>query len=69
MNEKCIYMVLEFVDEDLRMFINRLIQKKQVMELKLIKVSSVLVFTFIIKLLKVLIENYIFNRQIPMLFS
>ena len=69
MNEKCIYMVLEFVDEDLRMFINRLIEKKQVMDIKLLKVSSVLVFTFIIKLLKQLKENYISNRQIPMLFS
>ena len=60
-------MVLEFVDEDLKTFTNRLVQQNQVMDLELIKVSSVLVFTFIIKLLKVLIENYIFNRQIPML--
>ena len=52
MNEKCIYMVLEFVDEDLRTFTNRLVQQNQVMDLELIKVSSVLVYTFIIKLLK-----------------
>ena len=44
MEEKSLYLVFEFLTEDLGAYTNRLIQQKQVMGLHQLKVSSVCVF-------------------------
>ena len=44
MKEKSLYLVFEFVTEDLRKYTNRLEQQNQVMDLYQLKVSSFCVF-------------------------
>ena len=44
MEEKSLYLVFEFLTEDLGAYTNRLIQQKQVMDLYQLKVSSICVF-------------------------
>ena len=44
MQEKSLYLVFEFLTEDLKKYTDRLVQQKQVMDLYQLKVSSILVF-------------------------